>query len=227
MGAPYPESTLHGNSGKLLAYTRPIRRCRVIRVQHTLLLLSLSLLGACATSPPEQPENICEIFREKSDWFDDTEDATERWGTPAHVTMAMMYQESSFKEDARPPMQYFLWIIPTGRASTAFGYAQAKDETWEDYQNETGNGWADRDDFADAIDFMGWFTSKSQKINGVSKWDAYNQYLNYHEGWGGFRRGTYRQKNWLPPVARKVDERAKRYAMQMHSCRDELSSSWF
>jgi len=86
---------------------------------------------------------------------------------------------------------------------------------------------SDRDDFADAIDFMGWFTSKSQQLNGVSKWDAYNQYLNYHEGWGGFRRGTYLQKSWLPPVARKVDERSKRYAMQMHSCKDELSSSWF
>ena len=131
------------------------------------------------------------------------------------------------KEDAQPPMQYFLWIIPTGRASTAYGYAQAKDETWEDYQNATGNSWADRDDFADAIDFMGWYTSKSQQLNGVSKWDAYNQYLNYHEGWGGYRQGTYRQKAWLMPVAGKVDQRSKRYAMQLHSCQEELDDSWF
>ena len=197
------------------------------KLVHCLLLLSLTLLSACATTPPRQPEDICEIFREKSDWYDDAEDATERWGTPMHVTMAMMYQESSFREDARPPMQYFLWIIPIGRASTAYGYAQVKDETWEDYQNETDNGWADRDDFADAIDFMGWYTNKSQQLNGVSKWDAYNQYLNYHEGWGGFRRGTYLQKSWLPPVARKVEARSKLYAMQLHGCKDELSSSWF
>jgi len=199
----------------------------VTKLVHCLLLLSLTLLSACATTPPRQPEDICEIFREKSDWYDDAEDATERWGTPMHVSMAMMYQESSFREDARPPMQYFLWIIPIGRASTAYGYAQVKDETWEDYQNETDNGWADRDDFADAIDFMGWYTNKSQQLNGVSKWDAYNQYLNYHEGWGGFRRGTYLQKSWLPPVARKVEARSKRYAMQLHGCKDELSSSWF
>jgi hypothetical protein len=199
----------------------------VIKVPHCLLLLNLLLLGACSSSPPSQPENICEIFREKSDWYDDTEDATERWGTPGHVMLAMMYQESSFKADARPPMQYFLWFIPTGRASSAYGYAQAKDEVWEEYQDQSGNGWSDRDDFADAIDFMGWYTSKSQRINGTSKWDAYNQYLNYHEGWGGFSRGSYRQKSWLLPVARKVEARSRRYAQQMHSCRDELDSSWF
>ncbi len=193
---------------------------------HSLLLLSVVMLSACTTSPPSQPENICSIFREKSDWYEDTADATERWGTPAHVMLAMMYQESSFKADAQPPMQYFLFI-PIGRASSAYGYAQAKDEVWEEYQDESGNGWSDRDDFADAIDFMGWYTSKSQRLNGTSKWDTYNQYLNYHEGWGGFRRGTYRQKPWLPPVARKVDDRARRYATQLRSCRDELDSSWF
>ena len=198
----------------------------MIKILHSLSLLSLLVLSGCATSPPAQPENICSIFREKSDWYDDTADATERWGTPAHVMLAMMYQESSFKADAQPPMQYFLFI-PIGRASTAYGYAQAKDEVWGEYQEQSGNGWSSRDDFADAIDFMGWYTSKSQKLNGTSKWDAYNQYLNYHEGWGGFRRGTYRQKAWLRPVARKVDDRARRYATQLRSCKDELGSSWF
>ena len=199
----------------------------MIKILHSLSLFSLLLLSACSTSPPANPENICDIFREKSDWYDDTEDATERWGTPGHVMLAMMYQESSFKADAQPPMEYFLWIIPTGRASSAYGYAQAKDEVWGEYQAQSGNSWSDRDDFADAIDFMGWYTSKSNRLNGTSKWDAYNQYLNYHEGWGGYKRGSYRQKAWLLPVARKVEARSKGYAQQMHSCRDELDSSWF
>ena len=63
--------------------------------------------------------------------------------------MAMMYQESSFRHDARPPMDYFLFI-PLGRRSSAYGYAQVKDETWDDYKRETGHSWADRDDFGDA-----------------------------------------------------------------------------
>ena len=191
------------------------------------LLATLLAFGGCATLPPEQPEDICEIFREKPDWYEAAEDSTERWGTPAFVNMAMMYQESSFKEDAQPPMQYFLWIIPVGRASSAYGYAQAKDETWEDYQDATGNSFADRDDFADAIDVMGWYASKPQPVNGVSKWDAYNQYLNYHEGWGGYRNGSHRHKAWLLPVAGKVDQRSRRYAMQLHSCRQELEDDWF
>ena len=169
------------------------------------LLLSLYLLGACSTRPPAQPEDLCQIFAEKTAWHQAAQGMTQRWGTPSFVTMAMMYQESSFREDARPPMRYFLGVIPYGRPSTAYGYAQVKDETWADYQRETGNRWASRDDFADALDFMGWYTSKSQRVNGISKWDAYNQYLNYHEGWGGFSRGSHLQKAWLLPVAAKVD----------------------
>jgi len=153
----------------------------------------LAGLTACSTRPPAQPENLCQIFREKPEWHKAALKMNEKWGTPIQVVMAMMYQESSFVHDAQPPMQYFLFI-PTGRASSAYGYAQVKDETWADYQRETGNGWSDRDDFADAIDFMGWYTHKAQRLNGTSKWDAYGQYLNYHEGWGGYRRGSYRSK---------------------------------
>ena len=195
---------------------------------RSLILLLLTLgVSACSTSTsrPENPEDLCAIFQEKSDWYEATLDMTKKWGTPPQVPMAMMYQESSFRYDAQPPMRYFLFI-PLGRPSSAYGFAQVKDETWADYQRETGNSWGDRDDFADALDFMGWYTSKSQKVNGISKWDAYNQYLNYHEGWGGFSRGSHLQKAWLLPVAAKVDERARRYAMQYRSCKAQLDSGW-
>ncbi len=187
----------------------------------------LMALTACSSRPPAQPENLCQIFREKPEWHKAALKMNEKWGTPVHVVMAMMYQESSFVHDAQPPMQYFLFI-PTGRASSAYGYAQVKDETWDDYQRETGNGWSDRDDFADAIDFMGWYTNKAQRLNGTSKWDAYGQYLNYHEGWGGYRRGSYRSKGWLMKVSRKVEARAQRYGAQYRQCKDRLpSGGWF
>lgn len=183
------------------------------------------LLSACATPPPKNPDNICEIFFEHRDWYDASREMKETWGTPIHVPLAMMYQESSFKHDAAPPMQYFLFI-PIGRASDAYGYAQAKTMTWDDYQRETGQSWADRDDFADAVDFMGWFTYKTYKINGVSKWDAYAQYLNYHEGWGGYKKGSYKNKPWLLKASRKVDKRARQYAAQLRGCQENLDSSW-
>jgi hypothetical protein len=194
-----------------------------------LTLLSAAVLVGCSNNrPPTQQEDVCLIFAEKPEWHDAAEDAAKRWGTPVFVPMAMMYQESSFRADARPPMRYFLGIIPYGRPSTAYGYAQVKDETWADYQRETGNNWSSRDNFADAIDFMGWYTAKTQRVNGISKWDAYNQYLNYHEGWGGFSRGSHLQKAWLLPVAGKVGERSRRYSMQYKGCKDSLpSSGWF
>ncbi|HEY7865911.1 MAG TPA: hypothetical protein VIC51_07885 [Psychromonas sp.] len=193
--------------------------------QKIICIISVLILTSCATPPPANPENICDIFTENRDWYHASKNMNKKWGTPIHVPIAMMYQESSFKHNAAPPMQYF-WFIPIGRASDAYGYAQARNMTWDDYQRETGNSWADRDDFDDAIDFMGWYTYKTQKINGVSKWDAYGQYLNYHEGWGGYKRASYRKKPWLMRVSKKVDNRARQYALQLKTCRENLDSSW-
>lgn len=189
-------------------------------------LTLVTVLTGCATAPPAEPENLCEIFREKDDWYDAAADMRDKWGVPIQVPMAMMYQESSFRHDAKPPKDYLFGIIPWGRVSSAYGYSQAKTPTWEDYQRETGNSWASRNDFEDAIDFMGWFISKTHKVNGVSKWDAYTQYLNYHEGWGGYRRGTHNRKAWLLTTASRVKERASRYGTQLRSCEDELQSGW-
>ncbi|WP_434930241.1 hypothetical protein ACRWQN_07245 [Shewanella sp. HL-SH8] len=189
-------------------------------------LCSVIVLSGCATSPPAEPENLCSIFKQHRSWYEAAVDTREKWGVPVHVPLAMMYQESSFKHNAAPPMEYFLGFIPTGRASDAYGYAQAKTMTWDDYVRETGNSWSSRSDFDDAMDFMGWFIYKTNKINGVSKWDAKNQYLNYHEGWGGYKRGSYKAKKWLTPVAQKVDDRARRYAQQYQTCKDDLDSSW-
>lgn len=186
----------------------------------------LLLLTGCATPQPAEPENLCSIFKENRSWYKAALSTREKWGVPVHVPLAMMYQESSFKHNAAPPMQYFMGFIPIGRASDAYGYAQAKTMTWDDYVKETGNSWSSRSNFADAMDFMGWFIYKTNKVNGVSKWDAKNQYLNYHEGWGGYKRGTYKAKKWLGPVAQKVDDRAKRYAQQYQTCKDDLDSSW-
>jgi hypothetical protein len=199
------------------------------KIKFFCLMLCMTLfLGACSTTPPSNRENICRIFEEKDDWYDAAADLREKWGVPIHVPMAMMYQESSFKHDAKPPRDYILFgLIPWGRVSSAYGYAQAKTMTWSDYVRETGNSFADRDDFQDAIDFMGWFISKTHSINRISKWDARTQYLNYHEGWGGYKRKTYKKKDWLVKVAQKVDARSKRYATQLKTCEEDLNKGWF
>jgi hypothetical protein len=204
-----------------------LRRTKLrLLTQNGLLLLSVSLfsvmlLNSCA-SAPAKPNNICDIFEEKRAWYRATKSAAKRWGGPVHVPLAMMYQESSFINDAKPPMRWFLGFIPYGRGSSAYGYAQAQDGTWSDYQREAGSIFSDRDDFDDAIDFMFWYMNKSQRLNGVSKWDARNQYLNYHEGHGGYARGSYKNKAWLINVAAKVDRRSKTYAAQYSQCKKQL-----
>ncbi|MDX1706109.1 hypothetical protein [Pseudidiomarina sp.] len=190
------------------------------------LLSSVVVLMGCSTAPPQKPDDLCEVFFEKRDWYDAANRMSKKYGVPIQVPMAMMYQESSFKHDAKPPRDYILWVIPWGRVSSAYGYSQAKTPTWADYQRETGNNWASRDSFDDAIDFMGWFIAKSAKVNGVSKWDAYAQYLNYHEGWGGYRRQTYLKKPWLIKVARRVKQRAGTYGAQLRGCEEDLQRSW-
>ncbi len=192
-----------------------------------LLILSLT---ACATRPPSNVGNLCEIFKENPKWYKHAKSSANRWGGPIHLPMAIMYQESAFIHDAKPPMQYFLWIIPTGRASNAYGYAQALESTWAQYQREVGSRFRDRDNFANAYDFIQWYLQKTFQINGISKSDYYAHYLNYHEGQGGYARGTYQSKQWLINVAQRVDQRAKRYATQMQGCArelDKMGSGWF
>jgi len=189
-------------------------------------ILMLVILQGCASRPPSNPDNICDIFEEKRDWYHAAENMRERWGTPVHIPMAIMYQESAFKYDAAPPMEYVLWIIPVGRASDAYGFSQAKTPVWGEYVADAGGLFSDRDDFDDAMDFIGWYTDRTNRINKVSKWDTYKQYLNYHEGHGGYRRGSYNKKPWLKKVARKVEARAKRYGEQYWGCKESLSRNW-
>jgi len=187
---------------------------------------SLLTLISCSTTPPKNLNNSCDIFFEKDGWYDDANESFKKWGVPIHVQLAIIHQESRFKYDAQTEMEYFLWVIPTGRKSNAYGYAQVKDETWDWYIDQTGNSGADRDDFDDAVDFIGWYGNYTYKKLKVSKWDAYSQYLAYHEGHGGYKRKSYLKKPWLIKVARKVKARASRYHTQLSKCKTELESSW-
>ena len=187
-----------------------------------LLLLFAPLLAACSTDPPRNITDSCEIFMDKSGWYRDTSEAYERWGTPIHVQLAIIYQESRFVDDAKPPRDRLLWVIPWGRVSSAYGYAQAQDSTWDWYVEKSGNRGADRDDFDDAVDFVAWYGRVSNQKLGISQWDTYNQYLAYHEGHGGFNRQTYKKKKWLIKVARNVETKASRYRSQFASCESEF-----
>jgi hypothetical protein len=191
-----------------------------------LLATMMTALSSCATAPANV-ENICAIFEEKGRWYKDAKKSEERWGTPVHVQLAIIHQESTFDFNARPPRGKILGFIPWKRPSNAYGYAQALESTWAMYQKDTGRRRADRDDFGDAIDFVGWYTNQSQKVAGISKWDPYNQYLAYHEGQTGWLKKSYRFNGKLKNSARRVDQRARAWGAQLKRCEEDLDDGWW
>lgn len=195
--------------------------------QRAALVTAALLLGACATAPPPQPDDICAIFRDKSGWYQDSVAARKNWRSPIPVMMAIMHQESRFQSQAKPPRTKILGFIPGPRPSSAFGYSQAKKATWGDYQLSSGNYGADRDDFDDAIDFIGWYNNTSGKRSNIAVDDSYHLYLAYHEGHGGFNRRTFKNKAWLKAVASKVSAMAGRYRVQLQRCEKSLKKSWW
>ena len=180
--------------------------------------LCLLVVVGCSSTPPRNRNDICSIFQQKRGWHDDAKEASQRWGTPIPVMMAILKHESSFRSNAKPPRKKYLGFIPGPRASSAYGYPQALDGTWDGYKRDTGHRWADRDDFDDAIDFVGWYTNMSHRKLGISKSSAYHQYLAYHEGQGGYAKGTYKRKRWLMNYAKKVQKTSNQYAAQLKRC---------
>ena len=188
-------------------------------MKKSLLIVFLSTaLSGCFSTPAVEVSNICNLMDEEVSWYRSVKASEKKYGSPAHVQLAIMYQESRFASDAKPPRQKLFGVVPWFRQSSAYGFAQAKDGTWEWYQLKTGNKDADRDDFDDAADFVGWYINQSSKLSGIAKSDAYNQYLAYHEGHGGFNKKSYLTKDWLMKVAKGVERNAKRYQQQLNQC---------
>lgn len=188
--------------------------------RFSLLMMAL-LLASCGVSfapPPRDLDDACAIARERPEWIRDMERVERKWGVPVPVLMATIHQESSFRGDARTPLRFSLGVIPMGRQSSAYGFAQAIDSTWEWYQRDQGRSGARRERFSDAVDFMGWYFDQTEKRNGIAKTDARNQYLAYHDGHTGYARGTWRAKSWLIRVADRVADRAQLYDVQLRVC---------
>lgn len=178
------------------------------------------LLASCGArhQPPHNMDDACSIATERPKYMRAFKAAERKWGVPVHVQMATIYHESSFRGNARTPFRYVLGILPVGRQSSAYGYSQALDGTWDDYRAATGKRWARRDRMDDAADFIGWYMTKSRDRNGIALTDARNQYLAYHEGHTGYARGSHNAKSWLLRTSGNVESRSAMYARQLASC---------
>lgn len=198
------------------------------RLRELILVLLVLSLAACASVHPKPGHDVCQIFKKNPEWYWASKGAAKRWGTPVHVQMAIMYHESAFDATARPPRKMLLGFIPWKRPSTAYGYSQALNGTWDHYKNSSGRHWVRRDDFSHATDFIGWYTEQVHNQAGVPKWDAYKLYLAYHEGIGGYQKKSYLSKQWLMKVANRVKTRSLVYHKQLQQCEAKLPQKpWY
>ncbi|MBI1416990.1 MAG: transglycosylase SLT domain-containing protein [Limimaricola sp.] len=185
-------------------------------------LIVLLALGSCGSRDNTAPRNLddaCSIVTERPQYMRAFRAAERTWGVSPAVLMAMIYQESKFIANNRTPHQFVLGVIPVGRQSSAYGYSQALDGTWADYQQDRGRWRARRDNIWDAADFMGWYMAQTTTETGVRIDDVRNQYLAYHDGRTGYLRGTHNSKAWLLRIANQTRQRANVYAAQLATCR--------
>ena len=119
-------------------------------------VILFTIITGCADNPPKNLDNICSIYKEKRYWYKASLNTERKWGVPPQIPMAFIHQESKYNGTSLPPRKYILWIIPWGRVSSSYGFAQAQTPVWNEYIKDTGNSTAKRNNFADSIDFIVW-----------------------------------------------------------------------
>jgi len=186
------------------------------------IILLFFLFTGCS-SIPSNTSNSCLIFDERYLWYKHVKKVEKKWGTPIYIQLAFIKIESDFDWLAKPSRQKIFKIIPFKRPSSSFGYSQAVKGTWEQYKKETGNKLATRARFKDSVDFIGWYTNKTEKILKISKKDAFRQYLAYHEGWGNYK--YYKKNKKVIKLAKKVQKQSYIYKKQLLNCSNSLNKN--
>ena len=180
---------------------------------------------ASCSSVPKYPQNACKIFGEKYFWYKHTKKSSETYGVPTYVILAFINKESGFNRFAKPKRSKLFKIIPYKRPSSSFGYSQAVKKTWELYKTETDNPLALRTRFKDSVMFIGWYISKTKKINKIPVNDSYRQYLNYYLGWGNYAKKVYKTDKKSIIFAKSVEKQSKIYKSQLSECQKSLDKN--
>ena len=185
-----------------------------------LIFFFLLILSSCSSIPKNTADG-CSIFSDRYLWYKHAKKTEKKWGTPIYIQLAIIKMESDFDWLAKPKRKKIFKIIPYKRLSSSLGYSQAVKGTWKQYKNETGNKLAVRTRFKDSVDFIGWYTNKTEKLLKISKKDAFKQYIAYHEGWGNYK--NYKKNQKVIILAKKVKKHSKRYKSQLKKCGKSLN----
>ena len=194
----------------------------MVFLKNKFVIFLFIFLSGCS-SIPSTTVNSCVIFDERYFWYKHTKKVEQKWGTPIYIQLAIIKIESNFDWLAKPPRKKIFKIIPSKRPSSSFGYSQAVKGTWEQYKKETGNKLATRMRFKDSVDFIGWYTNKTETILKIPKKNAFKQYIAYHEGWGNFK--NYKKNEKVIKLAKKVEKQSDIYKKQLLNCRKSLNKN--
>ena len=192
----------------------------MIRNNKLIFLFLFFFIFSCSSIPKNTADG-CSIFSERYLWYKHAKKAEQKWGTPIYIQLAFIKMESDFDWLARPERLKIFKIIPYRRPSSSFGYSQAVKGTWKQYKEETNNQLATRTRFKDSVDFIGWYTNKTEKLLKISKKDAFRQYIAYHEGWGNYKK--YKEKPKVILLAKKVQQQSDKYKSQLNKCSKSLN----
>ncbi len=192
----------------------------MIRNNKLIFLFLFFFIFSCSSIPKNTADG-CSIFSERYLWYKHAKKTEQKWGTPIYIQLAFIKMESDFDWLARPERLKIFKIIPYRRPSSSFGYSQAVKGTWKQYKEETNNKLATRTRFKDSVDFIGWYTNKTEKLLKISKKDAFKQYIAYHEGWGNYKK--YKEKPKVILLAKKVQQQSDKYKRQLNKCSKSLN----
>lgn len=192
----------------------------MIRNNKLIFLFLFFFIFSCS-SIPKNTADSCSIFSERYLWYKHAKKTEQKWGTPIYLQLAFIKMESDFDWLARPERLKIFKVIPYRRPSSSFGYSQAVKGTWKQYKEETNNKLATRTRFKDSVDFIGWYTNKTEKLLKISKKDAFRQYIAYHEGWGNYKK--YKEKPKVILLAKKVQQQSDKYKRQLNKCSKSLN----
>lgn len=184
--------------------------CRAAAMVASLALVACTPPREQAAAPPPAPpaNATCALLAAHKGWPEALANAQARWDVPPAPLMAVVRQESNFKVEAKITQP----LAP-------FGYAQADARTWSAYRSAVGRPHADRANFTDAVDFIGWYFAATKARTGA----PYVKQLATH--YLAYSRGQNRPSKASPAARRnaaKVVAYAKAYEKDLAACPPKL-----
>ncbi len=194
-------------------------------LKNKLIYLIIFFFVISCSSIPKYPQNACKIFGENYLWYKSIKKSSETYDAPIHIILAFVKKESGFNRWAKPKRTKLFKIVPYKRPSSSLGFSQAVKKTWKLYKTETNDPLALRANFKDSVMFIGWYISKTNKINKIPRNDAYRQYLNYYLGWGSYAKKVYKTDKKAIIYAKNVEKQSKIYRNQLIECQKSLDKN--